>query len=96
MSVLIELRLVSNGSEPEPMKPVMMFDTVPTPRLSMRIAKNRTQKPALFVVTATAVASAARDLDPFLAAESAFVGEMLLVRPSYWLATPLGRHTHAS
>jgi pilus assembly protein Flp/PilA len=35
-------------------------------------------------------------LTPFLAAESTFAGKMLLVRPSYWLAARLGRHTHGT
>src|SRR6185503_17772090 len=61
-SVLIELELVLIGSAP--ITPLMMFETMPTPRKSMKTAKNRTQKPALFVVTATAVASAAIDVDP--------------------------------
>jgi hypothetical protein len=64
MRVWSELRLVSNGSVLAFMKPERIPDTMPIPTLSMRIAKNRTQKPALFVVTVTVVASAAIDMDP--------------------------------
>ena len=72
---------------------LIMFDTMPTPALSMKIAKNRTQKPTLFVVTATVVASAVIDMDPLPRSGVRFAGEMLLVRPSYWLLGRCGRHT---